>query len=563
MRRAIRDLKARGNSASSVSRPLVSLVVTTSDLDARFLDDCLHSVRQQSHGAIDIIISCWGQATTIAGIARRHAQQDVRINVLTSQARDPAEAQQLGTASARGDYLQFVRGGDLMPVRAVASLVDSLQESGSEIAVGRRKSEVQLSRRVREVRDPLHEAPATRATMSVCPAIVTDLGLENRLYRLSFWVNGHSDWAKDSSGLAEVVLRSHLSASHFDVVDAVAYRDMNRAVGVPVGALDDPLRELQDWLVSQRAAMTAVSRVDDAEVSNYWVASVLDDELQHFIERVESATDPQWASLSAYAGQLVDFVPAALARVRAESRVKVELLRQGRREHLEAFLAARWFENGNKPTLVEGSRVFAQLPGFRDPDWALADELFEMTSAETGLEVVLRNVSWSDAQTLDLHFFVWVNFVNSPAPIEVEVALVDQETGARSPLLIAQSQDPAVNHLAEHRYQDYSQGSVRLSVPVGGLLAQTLSAPRRWHFEFSVVAAGLQRVGGVTRRDERGAGGLLASRVLAPHQFENGQVSVEAGSIWAAEISVRPAASLRLVEGQVVGRRFMGRFTTA
>ncbi len=488
--------------------------MTASDADARFLDACLDSIRTQSHAQVDIVVSLWGPAVDVRPLVRRHASADVRVRLLSTAARDRTGAQATGASAARGEFVQFVKGEDQLPPRGVAALAQSLAESGADLAVGHRRSVVTLGRKVREIREPLVGVSGRNLSISDCPAVVTNLGLENRMFRTTFWLAGQEAWLGSEVTQAERVLRATMAAKTFDVVDVVAYRDMNRAVGVPVGALVDPLEDLTPWLGEQEATLAAVRAVGTDDVIDHWVASVLDGELQGFLDRVEVAGAAHWSQLRGYVRALLELAPAAADRIRAESRVKVWLLADDQQGRLADLVVARWFEQGNKATLVEDGRVYARLPGFRDPEWDVPDDTYLMSPAETALEVVLRNVRRLPDDTLEITLFTWVDFVSFAEGgrdgASVDVVMVDVTTGERVQVPAALGWTSAVNHFAEHRYQDYGDGLLTLTLPVRDLPIHG-EHERTWRFEVALTLGALSRTSGITRRDERGIAGLLGT----------------------------------------------------
>ncbi len=397
--------------------------------------------------------------------------------------------------------------------------------------------------------------------MTTCPAVVTDLGLENRMFRMPFWRDGQAGWSGRQATRAETVLRATMAAGSFDVLDEVSYRDMNRSVGTPVGSLLDPLSDLDGWLTDQSATMAAVAAVGDEAVTEFWVASVLDADLQVLLDRAETASPAQWSTLREHARRLIDLASNAQDGIRAESRVKLWLLVNGQQDQVSDLLAQRWFENGNKATLVEEGVVYARLPGFRDPGWGVPDEVYAMSAAETGLEVVLRNLRWVGNETIELTLYTWIDFVSYDGPGEVEVSLVDSESGARRQLPVAPFRAEAVNHLAEHRYQDYSWGAVLVTVDASEFGAKSLADSRKWHFEVLLNIGPLERRGGITRRDDRGAAGLLTSRRMAPRRVGHAMVGITVDQDETAIVLARPAGPVMMTDAAIDGRRFSGEFT--
>ena len=249
--------------------------------------------------------------------------------------------------------------------------------------------------------------------------------------------------------------------------------------------------------------------------------------------------------------------------VRAEPRVKLWLLLQDRREQLADFLAERWFEQGNRPTHVVDGAVHAGLPYYRDSDAGIPDETFVMEPAETPLTAVLREVSWVSQTRFDVTLFVWIDFVgHGDETPEIEVSLVHQGSGERIELPVTRHESAQVTHAAGHRYQDYRHGAVSVGVDTAAVAAlSTGNGNQVWAFEVRTAYAGIERTGGITRRDDRGSAGLLVSRFLAPRRVGDVRVGLAPDISLTAKVTVVPASPVRLVSASLAGRRVSGVLT--
>ncbi len=90
-RRLVRKLRAGTSGGGATS--LVSLLVITSDADARFIDSCLHSLRGQTYRTLDVVVATEGAGQVVRAICRRHATEDVRITCLPQVAASSDEAE--------------------------------------------------------------------------------------------------------------------------------------------------------------------------------------------------------------------------------------------------------------------------------------------------------------------------------------------------------------------------------------------------------------------------------------------------------------------------------------
>jgi CDP-glycerol glycerophosphotransferase len=159
---------------------------------------------------------------------------------------------------------------------------------------------------------------------------------------------------------------------------------------------------------------------------------------------------------------------------------------------------------------------------------------------------------------IDLVLFTWIDFVGHDDEVpDVEVALVDEVGGHRLELEPTLHDSPQVTHFAGHRYQDYRRGAVSVTIDVEALVAAG-GDRAAWRLELAVRYRGLERRGGVTRKDFRGSADLLTSRLLAPMPVGDALVGFAATPESQFLITVEPDFLVRLVDPSVDGRRISG-----
>ena len=325
---------------------------------------------------------------------------------------------------------------------------------------------------------------------------------------------------------------------------------------------------LDDWLADQQDKRATIDSLGIAALRDQWAFAALDTWVQPLLDDAERASPAQWDRLRGYVRELTEGMSPDVWRwVRAEPRVKLWLLLEDRRERLADLVAERWFEQGNRPTRVVDGAVHAELPFYGDRSVGIPDETFVMEPAETPLTAVLRDVTWVSQTRFDVTLFVWIDFVGHDGEVpEIDVSLVHQGSGARVELPVARQESSQVTHAAGHRYQDYRHGAVTVSVDTAALAALGADAPtgtdgQVWAFELRTAYAGIERSGGITRRDERGTAGLLISRLLAPRRVGDVRVGTAPDTSLTAKVTVLPASPVRLVSASVTGRRVSGVLT--
>ncbi|HEX7717366.1 MAG TPA: glycosyltransferase family A protein, partial [Marmoricola sp.] len=497
----------------------VTVVIVVDDDDTRYVGEALDSLAGQTHAWFTAVVVPFGESRAVMAEVRRRAWSDTRIVPLRAVSGSRGAAYDRGARRARAPYLMFMDGRDVLPPRALDQLVGTLATTGSDLAVGLLEQAPQVVRSVAAA-PPAHREDRLGVTVEQFPIAITDTHEQNRLYRTSFWRAAGLAF-EDGSGERTPAVDAYFAARAFDVIRGVTYVRMNRGPGSPFGQEHNSFDEFDGWLAGQDAMLARLGEMEAAAAARLresWLAAGLEEVAQTFLEDAERATDEQWTSLRAHVAEAAaGLSPESRRQMAAEAKVRIALLLADRRAELSRFVAARWFQYGNRPTLVRDGRVYAELPFFGDADVGLPDDTFEMSEAETPLAAVLRTVRW-DGAALELGLVAYIDFVDLDETPAVEVDLVDAATGERFPLAVEQFTDHAFAQRALHRFQNYDRGGVRLRLDAAWLdeLAERSADGRReFVLDLTVSHRGVTRRGPVTERDDRGTGGRLQEPATA------------------------------------------------
>ena len=455
-----------------------------------------------------------------------HANQDWRIEICSEVCSTRGAARNLGARRARGEYLGFAGATDTVVGNAVEALVASLEVSGSDFSVGRTGGTAPSARRGEQVQQLVHSRDLARVTITDFPDAITDVVIENRLFRRTFWVSAGLCFPETEEALStQPVVRGYLRATAFDVLAQVTHHAMNRGRGLALDHMETALPGLEEWLQAQRETQAWLAHSGTPELVRIWRTHVIDD-AQPLLDDAERTDDAQWKSLSQglleFLGDAdADADAATWQSAQVEPRLKAWLAVHGRRDALVAFVEQRWFEQHGFPTEARDGVVYACLPPDQDdgqdgevgvPDW-----LHQLTAAETGLVASLRRVRWLDDETLELEVFAFVSLVDlCEAAPRFSVWLVDSESGRRVGLRTEPGNDAEATRFGGHRYQNYDRGVFTATVHVGDLLderhGRTAHSARRWTLEITLETAGVKRTGGLTHRDVQGSAAVLDRR---------------------------------------------------
>ncbi|RPF20124.1 glycosyltransferase family 2 protein [Myceligenerans xiligouense] len=229
-----------------MTAPELSVVVPTHDV-APWIEECLHSILGQEGVRLEIVVVDDGSTDPTRDVVG--AIDDPRIRLVTAERPGGGPARNQGAGLARGEYLAFADGDDVVPPGAYAALLGSLRASGSDMAVGNfvrfpdgedTPGRPGAGGPVRGDAGPEGAAnPAVPATRHVTeprtgitvhdePALVRNRACWNRVFRRAFW-NSHGIRFEDSRRSNDIVAMARASvAARTDLVPDVVYRYRQR-----------------------------------------------------------------------------------------------------------------------------------------------------------------------------------------------------------------------------------------------------------------------------------------------------------------------------------------------
>lgn len=101
---------------------------------AAYLSQCIESVLNQDHEALEIILIDDGSKDESGAICDRYAAQDSRIRVIHQQNGGAAAAKNAGLRIATGEYLSFVDSDDYLEPSVYGYMLDVLKSNNADVA---------------------------------------------------------------------------------------------------------------------------------------------------------------------------------------------------------------------------------------------------------------------------------------------------------------------------------------------------------------------------------------------------------------------------------------------
>ncbi|MGI8761735.1 MAG: hypothetical protein ACR2LF_10680 [Jatrophihabitantaceae bacterium] len=195
-------------------------------------------------------------------------------------------------------------------------------------------------------------------------------------------------------------------------------------------------------------------------------------------------------------------------------------------------------------TLVEGNRVYAWLPGFRDPHWPVPDEVYDLTAdvaARCGLDLArLRG------EHVQLGGWAHLTVLAARADDAVSVAL-DGPGGARFDVPAQRVRRPDLVRGTGEALTRLAWAGWQAQVPIAPMLA----TPGTWRVGVTVGHGEVVRTAQLGPR----RGPLAAARLIAtPHELRGRVARLSTGSQGALTVLVQPLGARARVVPRPVRR---------
>ena len=111
-----------------VLTPKLSVVVTVYNTE-KYITDCLQSVISQSQQNFEIIVVDGGYPDKSMDICREFAEKYDNITIVKSAGKGPGDSRNCGMAVAKGEYVTFVDGDDVIDTDMYAQLMAEIEEN--------------------------------------------------------------------------------------------------------------------------------------------------------------------------------------------------------------------------------------------------------------------------------------------------------------------------------------------------------------------------------------------------------------------------------------------------
>jgi len=543
--RALRRTSATSPEASEGSHPeeraLVSVVVPVYNVEA-YLDECLASVRAQTHERLEILLVDDGSTDGSPAIAARHAAEDPRIRVVRQANAGLGSARNTGIRAATGDFLTFVDSDDLLRPDGVRQMVASAQRSGSDLVACAAVRFDEDGRSRPAWADSLHDRERIGIRAVDFPDIVRNNYTWGKLYRSSFW-NACGLWFREGVSYEDqpIITQLYTRARGIDVLPAVVYEWRARSDGTSLSQQAHTLRDLRDRIAAWDSSQEALAAEAPREVYDAWLKTLYTTHFHWYLRNRSTADEEYWATLRDAVARLTHSVSAEfLADVPPQLRLAVELARRDLHAEFLEFRRRGGYQLDLFPAELTEQGLDFRLPTRDVPDLGIPDWVYRLDDEHIPLFHRLDSAAWTDDGALRVTGWAYFRHLDlNGRDTDICLTLAHPRSGRRVEVGTEPDAGRTLVQPTDDQFADYDAGSFAADLPVADLLASC--EPRdgdELTLSVTVRTERLHRTTAVTRRHVGGS-----ARFLRP--FRTG------------------AAVIHAADQRVTGSPFLLRYSTA
>ena len=333
---------------------------------APWLQNCLDSIERQQVPDLQVVLVDDGSTDGSADIAARHAARHPHVEFFAQENSGVSIARNNAIRRCVGQYLTFVDPDDELPAGAWATMLRTLQHTGSDFVVGSAERSRGGRRFITPLMERNHRVERLRIRIEDQPLMLADIFVWNKIFTRSFWDAAAIEFPERTRYQDQpAITRAFLAASAFDVLTDVVYEWVVRPTMTSATQRRRDLDNLHERVQTKRMTVDEVRAHGVDEVTRVLLTEILPIDMWEHFRAVPGATDEYWSMLRDSVREFwgPHSVPFEETTVPVQQRLMGWLVGQGRRDDLVALIAFLDAQRDGAP-IVDGE---LRHPWYGDP----------------------------------------------------------------------------------------------------------------------------------------------------------------------------------------------------
>lgn len=174
-----------GNAAAA-QKPIISVIIPAYNVE-RYIEQCVHSVENQTENNIEIITVDDGSKDLAGGIIDKLAAEDQRVKTVHQANSGVSTARNTGWEAANGEYVTFIDADDYIASDFLTYMLHLIREDKSDFALSLNCFTKSGKEQVEHEKNKIY-APEEAVALLLSPRDI--VGCWNKIYRREF-LNEH------------------------------------------------------------------------------------------------------------------------------------------------------------------------------------------------------------------------------------------------------------------------------------------------------------------------------------------------------------------------------------
>ena len=451
-----------------MTTPRISVVVAFFNNEDD-LGDCLDSIAAQTHPDLEVIMVDDASTDHSAEIARARAAADPRFTLLQPEHGGPGGARNRGVERARGEYLAFVDGDDVLPANAYELLLHTLEQSGSDFVSGAVYRVGPNGITPSALHSLALKGRQTGTHVTRTPRLLYDVSVWNKLFRRSFW-DAHQLSFPEGVVWEDLRLmtKAHVLARAVDVIPDVVYYWRERAQGrLSITQSRTSVANLRDRMTAMNDIDQFIAAHSTARLLRAHQRKALKNDLWLYVQDLHKVTDAYRAEFADLVNGYLDHVGRRVLRsLPATHKLAYHLVRIRAMPQL-AELAAWIVEQPVRqvPVVRRHGRLQADLPFRTNSPIRIPSRVFRPHWRDLDPYMQVDDIEWEDNR-LVVTGRANVPSVDIPRRRNTSKIAVLRPPGRRLPVVLPVRSflNPAATALSEQDRYNYDWSGFRFAV---------------------------------------------------------------------------------------------------
>ncbi|UPL15206.1 glycosyltransferase family 2 protein [Microbacterium galbinum] len=332
----------------------LSVIVPTHNVRT-WVVETLRSILAQRVRSMEVIVVDDHSEDGTVDVVDRLALEDPRLVLVRATERGGGSARNEGVRLARGKYIIFADGDDIVPEGAYSALISSLEDSRSDMAVGDYLKFSPNSTWRPTASMKAFDAPARGAVLSDIPTMIFSRPCWNKAFDREFWER-HRIRFPDVPRSNDIVpmVTAYVKAQSIDVVEDVVYLYRDRPGSTSMTSKASSSASFLSYVGQEKICAQLIASVENEELRSRYSSLIHDRDgffhVRKFLMSWEHAQPSDDAAISSFQ-ELLAMVEPAAGWIDKRKRLALNLFAAG---HILAARAVAQLVDGGSWRTDEG-----------------------------------------------------------------------------------------------------------------------------------------------------------------------------------------------------------------